>query len=247
MLIDNPVMVTGADGGIGRAMILAFAKNKASVIACSRKLADDFNSYCRGIEKDHGVRIHNVIFDITEHHLVKQKIIAVSKEIGCPSVLINNAGIFHEALIHMTSLDMVKRIFEINVNAVFYITQLVTKLMMRNKIKGSIINISSVSAHDGVEGQSAYGASKAAVESLSKSIARELGRFGIRINCIAPGIVITPMAELMSAEILSIYERNSYLKKLATSEDIANTAIFLASELSSHITGQVIRVDGGQN
>ena len=125
------------------------------------------------------------------------------------------------------------------------ITQMITKLMIRKK-KGTVINISSISADDGNEARSAYSASKAALQSLTKAMSKELGRFNIRANCIAPGLIDTKMlSENTKPEIIKEMKNRISLARLGTSNEVANVALFLASDLSSYINGQIIRVDGG--
>ena len=159
----------------------------------------------------------------------------------------NNAGILREAMFQMTTMADARLMFDINFFAPFQLTQLVTKLMMRCPTGGAVVNISSMAAFDGVEGETVYGATKAALAALSKSLAKELGRYKIRVNCIAPGVTETPLIAKMSENVLTADRSHTYLGRLGKPEDIANVAAFLLSDEAQYVTGQVIRVDGGRN
>ena len=147
-------------------------------------------------------------------------------------------------MFQMTNMDELRKLFEVNFFAPYLFTQYISKLMIRNK-RGSIVNISSLVALDGNSGQSAYGASKAALLTMTLSIAEELGPSGIRANVICPGVIETDMMSTMPQHISEVQKEASFLKKLGKTDDIANTALYLLSDYSSYITGQVFRVDGG--
>jgi 3-oxoacyl-[acyl-carrier protein] reductase len=159
-------------------------------------------------------------------------------------VLVNNAGVIYNALFQMSTQAQLRQQFEVNFFAMFMLTQYVSRLMIKQK-KGSIVNFSSAVALDGFVGKSVYGASKAAVISMTKSIASELGEFGIRVNCLAPGIIETEMLNTMSEEVLSATRASTDLHRSGNPSEVADAAVFLASDLASYITGQVLRVDGG--
>ncbi len=158
--------------------------------------------------------------------------------------LVNNAGITYNALFQMSNMDEVRRQMEVNFFAPYQFTQYIVKLMVRNK-KGSIVNIASSAGLDGNSGKSAYGASKAALITMTKSIAEELGAVGVRANCIAPGITDTEMLLTMPEYIVEDTKKSVDLQRVGKPADIADAAAFLISDLSSYITGQVLRVDGG--
>lgn len=141
-------------------------------------------------------------------------------------------------------MDEVRREMEVNFFAPYFFTQYISKLMVRNK-EGSIVNISSSAALDGNSGKSAYGASKAALLTMTLCISEELAPSGVRANVICPGVTGTDMAGTMPEYILNIQKEASFLKKLGTAQDIANTALFLLSDYSRYITGQIFRIDGG--
>jgi 3-oxoacyl-[acyl-carrier protein] reductase len=158
--------------------------------------------------------------------------------------LVNNAGITYNALFQMSSTDQLRNQLEVNFISLFIFTQYISKLMVRQK-KGSIINIVSSAAFDGNPGKSVYGATKAAVVAMTDSIAAELGASGIRANCIAPGITETDMLASMPGDVVAEAKASADMRRGGKPSEIAKTAVFLASDLSSYVTGQTIRVDGG--
>jgi len=159
-------------------------------------------------------------------------------------VLVNNAGIGYNALFQMSSQNKLKEVFEVNFFGPFIFTQYLTKIMVRQK-SGSIINISSTAGIDGNKGKSVYGASKAALICMTKVIAAELREFGIRANSIAPGMTDTDLMLCIPKEFIVENNQTGGIKNIGKPSEVADTAIFLASDLSAHISGQVIRVDGG--
>jgi 3-oxoacyl-[acyl-carrier protein] reductase len=160
-------------------------------------------------------------------------------------VLVNNAGITYNALFQMTSMEKMREVFEVNFFAQVAFTQYIVRLMARQK-SGSVINISSSAAIDANPGRSAYGASKAAVICMTRAMAHELAEQNIRANAIAPGITDTDMVEAsMSQETIAATVAQTRLKRMGKPSDIADAAVFLASDLSSYVTGEILRVDGG--
>jgi 3-oxoacyl-[acyl-carrier protein] reductase len=172
--------------------------------------------------------------------LVK-KIILISKKVD---ILVNNAGIASGALFQMTTISELRKVFEINFFSQIVISQGISRVMSRNK-SGSIINLASTSAFIADPGTLAYGSSKSAFARATKSMATELGSMGIRVNALAPSVTKTDMFDQMSADARDSLIESSALKRCAEPQDIANVALFLASDLSLYVTGQVIRVDGG--
>ena len=181
---------------------------------------------------------------MTDYNAMKEAVKKIRSEKQSIDALVNNAGIIYNALFLMSDVQNLRQQFEVNFFAVFLFTQYIAKLMTRQGY-GSIVNISSTAAFDGNMGKSVYGASKAAVWAMTKSIASELGANGIRANCIAPGVTETDMLKTMPEHILTETKEFSDLKRLGKPSEIATTAVFLASDKSSYVTGQVIRVDGG--
>ena len=242
---DRNVIITGCARGIGRAMLEVFAKNGANVWACVRRPSDDFAAYSGGLADECDVRIIPIYFDLADPGQIKAAVSTIMSAKLPVHGLVNNAGITHNALFQMTSMDKMREVFEVNFFSQFLFSQYVVKLMVRQK-SGNIVNIVSSAALDGNPGRSAYGASKAALICLTKVMAAELAEHNIRVNAIAPGITETEMVEQsMSQEIISETIASTMLKRIGRPIDIANTALFLASDLSSYITGQIIRTDGG--
>ena len=241
---DRNVIITGCARGIGRAMLEVFAKNGANVWACVRRPSDDFAAYSGGLADECNVRIMPVYFDLAGPDQIKAAVGTIVSARLPVHGLINNAGITYNALFQMTSMDRMREVFEVNFFSQFLFSQYVVKLMVRQK-SGNIVNIVSSAAIDGNSGRGAYGASKAALICLTKVMASELAEHDIRINAIAPGITETDMVEQsMSQEIISETVARTMLR-IGRPVDIAHTALFLASDLSSYITGQVVRADGG--
>lgn len=246
-MTDKNVLITGANGGIGRALLSAFAARKSNIWACVLSADDDFNEYAAQKAKENGVTVETIVCDITDFDAIKNVVMDIRKTKRDIDVLVNNAGILKEALLQMTSMDNARKMFEVNFFAPFYLSQMISKLMMRQKNGGSIVNISSVAALDGVEGQTIYGATKAALYSMTKSMAKELGKYKIRANCVAPGVTETPLIADMKTDILEREADATYLKRLAQPRDIADVVVFLASDEARYVTGQILRVDGGRN
>ena len=244
MLEGKNIIVTGTSGGMGREMVSLFAENGAAVFAHARKESREHKNYCVDLEKKYGAKIYPVYFELTDTNEIKEAV----KEIRSYKLpidgLVNNAGVTNNRLFQMESMDEVRRQMEVNFFAPYLLTQYISKLMIRNK-KGSIVNISSSAALDGNSGKSAYGASKAALLTMTLSISEELAASGIRANVICPGVTDTDMLFTMPDYILDIQKKATFLGKMGTPQDIANTTLFLLSDCSSYITGQVIRVDGG--
>ena len=244
LLEGKNIVVTGTARGMGKTMVELFALNGANVFAHARKETEEHKYFCDTIAKENGVQVIPVYFELTDSEQIKNAI-KVIRETKLPiDGLVNNAGVTYNALFQMTNIDELRNQMEVNFFAPFLFTQYISKLMVRNK-KGSIVNISSSAALDGNSGKSAYGASKAALLAMTLSISEELATSGIRANVICPGVTETDMVGTMPEYILDIQKEATFLKKLGSTKDIANTALFLLSDKSSYITGQVIRVDGG--
>ena len=245
MLLKNKTaIITGTNRGIGRAILEAFASNGANIYAHARKETPEFISDIGSIAEKYKVEIMPLCFDMTDYTLMKSAVKRIMTEKRQIDALVNNAGITYNALFQMTTEDNLRNQFEVNFFSVFMFAQYISKLMTRQKC-GSIVNIASTAGEDGNPGKSAYGASKAAIIAMTKSIAAELGETGIRANAISPGITETEMLATMPENIVREAVNSSHLRRGGQPSEIADTAVFLASDKSSYITGQVIRVDGG--
>lgn len=244
MLEGKNVIVTGTARGIGHKMVEIFAQNGANVFAHARKETQEHKQFCEQLAVKENVQIIPVYFDLQDEDAIKDAVKSIRSTKLSIDGLVNNAGVTYNALFQMTNMDELRKQFEVNFFAPYLFTQYISKLMIRNK-KGSIVNVSSSAALDGNSGKSAYGASKAALLTMTLSIAEELGTSGIRANVICPGVTETDMVSTMPEYISEVQKEAAFLKKLAKTDDIANTALYLLSDYSSYITGQVFRVDGG--
>ena len=245
LLKNKTVVLTGCNRGIGKAILGVFAKNGASIWACVRQLDEDFIDFTKGVEDDHEVNITPVPFDLADEGQVKEGINTIRSAKQPVDILVNNAGVIFTALFQMTSVAKMKEVFEINYFSQILLTQSITKIMARQKA-GSIINISSSAAIEGNEGRMAYASSKAAIIASTKVMAKELAMYNIRVNAIAPGLTETDMMQgSTSKEALEYTLQRICMRRIGKPEEIANVALFLSSELSTYMTGQVLRVDGG--
>jgi 3-oxoacyl-[acyl-carrier protein] reductase len=246
LLKDKNAVITGCLRGIGKTTMEVFARNGANIWACCQAPDPEFEGHISSLQKECEVSIIPVYFDLSDSDQIKngmRTILSSKKKID---ILVNNAGITHNALFHMTTMENMKHVFEIDFFSQLLITQYITKVMARQK-SGSVITISSISGIDGNPGQVVYSAAKAALIGVTKTLSAELAEFNIRVNAIAPGIINTNMtAEMPKDKYDKLVNQNS-LNRAGTPEEVANTLLFLASDMSSYITGQVIRVDGGIN
>lgn len=246
MLLKNKTaVITGCNRGIGKSILEVFAENGAKVFACIRSIDDKFLKNIEQLKKSFQVEIIPIEFDFRNEEQLKDAAKKIIENSNSIDILINNAGAIQTSLFQMTSLKDIKEIFEINFFAQTMFTQFIIKSMIKKK-SGSIIYISSSSATDGNIGRNAYASSKAAINSQAKVLSNELGVHNIRVNTIAPGLTDTDMMSKNTPK--NIQENvisNTSLKRIGKPEEIANTALFLSSEMSNYITGQIIRVDGG--
>lgn len=244
LLKGKNIFITGTSRGIGKAILIECAKNRANILAHARCETEDFLKFIHQLATQYNVSINPIFFDMTDSKKMKEQVGQIIKNKVKIDILINNAGIAHGGLFQMTPIEKIKEIFNINFFSQMELTQLVIKSMTRNKC-GNIINLASIAGIDLKKGNSAYGTSKAAVIAWTKVLSKELSDYNIRVNAIAPGLSNTNMANLMETKAGEEMVQKSLMKRLGTPEEIANVAVFLASEKSSFINGQIIRVDGG--
>lgn len=245
LLSGKNVIITGARRGIGRTILELFVENGANVWACSRAQSDAYEQDMKELAEAHNVWIEPVYFDLSDEAAINYGVQQIVKEKKRIDVLVNNAGIAYGALFAMTPMTRLKEVFQINYFAQIQIMQLVLRVMMRQK-SGCIVNMASIGGIETAPGYLAYGSSKAALIYATKSVSHEVGQYGIRVNAIAPGIVETDMGTYKpQEEIDKILERSSLHRK-ANPREIADCALFLASNQSSFITGQALIADGGR-
>lgn len=242
MLHGKVALVTGTSRGIGKCIAEEMAKNGAVVYANARK-EGSLDQWCTELNEVYGVDIHPIYFDVTDSERMRKEIFKMWQETKNIDILVNNAGVEYNESIGMLKKESILEMFSVNTIAVIELTQVIAKLMMRNK-KGSIINISSVVGRYGASGQSVYSATKGAVISFTKSAAKELGKYKIRVNAIAPGINGTEMISGIGENYLQRRLDNIALGRIGKPIDVANSAVFLASDMAEYISGQVLGIDG---
>ncbi len=243
-LKDKVCIITGAAGGIGKAAVILFVQEGAFVAACDvsqenlRNLKEDVGKFSENIE--------TYLLDVTDRESVKNTIESIFQRYGRIEVLVNNAGITRDALlVKMTEQDW-DAVINVNLKGVFNMTQAVMPYMMKTQ-KGSIINTSSIVGIYGNIGQTNYAASKGGIIAMTKTWAKELARKGaqIRVNAVAPGFIRTPMTEKVPEKVIEYINNKTPLGRMGEPKDVVYVYLFLASDESSFITGQVIGVDGG--
>lgn len=239
------IIITGSNRGIGKSMVEAFAATGASIWACARKTNPEFESWLKEIAEKHNVCIKPVYFELTDADAINAGIQSIIDEGQPIDVLVNNAGISTVGLLSMSKVEEIEKIFNVNYFAMLRIIQKVSKRMSRQK-HGVIINMGSIAGIEPQPGKIAYGSSKAAVMTMTKCLAKELGPMGIRVNSIAPGPIETEMIHQYKDDMLEKLAAESALRRLGKTEEIAQVAVFLASEQASYINGEIIKVDGGR-
>lgn len=245
MLKNKVALVTGAGRGIGRAIAIALAKEGAEVIVNYNGSEERAKEVKQTIEENGGkASIYKC--NVSNFEACEAMIKDVVKEYGHLDILVNNAGITKDGLIMKMKEEDFDSVLNVNLKGTFNTIRHSARQMLKQR-SGKIINISSVSGILGNAGQANYAASKAGVIGLTKTMARELGSRGITVNAIAPGFVDTEMTEILSEELKENACKQIILGRFGKPEDIANTAVFLASDKADYITGQVISVDGGMN
>ena len=242
LLKDKVVLVTGGGRGIGRAIATVFAHNGAIVYATD--VREGSVEEWKAVNAEVPGEIRSLYFDITSEAEAKDAVMQVKRACGHIDGLVNNAGVEFNELIGMISRENMEKMFSVNVYGTINMLQIVSRIMGRQETGGSIVNITSMTALRGNRGQLVYSATKGAVISLTKSAAKELAEKKIRVNAIAPGLTNTEMMKQADPEKLQSRINNICMGRLAEPEDIAKACLFMVSDLSGYISGQVLAVDG---
>jgi 3-oxoacyl-[acyl-carrier protein] reductase len=245
LLEGKTAVITGAARGIGKAIALRFAAEGANIAFTD--LA--YNESVQALETElsaMGVKAKGYASNAANFADTTEVVGKIMQDFGRIDVLVNNAGITRDTLLMRMTEEQWDLVINVNLKSVFNFTKVVQAIMLKQK-SGSIINMSSVVGVSGNAGQSNYSASKAGIIGFTKSIAKELGSRNIRCNAIAPGFIITEMTAALPEEVRNAWAEKIPLKRGGTPEDVANTSLFLASDLSSYVSGQVINVCGGMN
>jgi len=245
MLLKNKTaIITGCNKGIGKVILETFAENGANIIACTRKETIEFNDYMESIKNKYSISITPIYFDLENSDEIKT---AISKIISLKiktDILVNNAGFASGAYFQLTPIIDLERMMKINFTSQVQFTQGISRYMARFK-SGSIINMGSTAGLFGDVGMLSYGSSKAALIFATKTMSSELGQYNIRVNVIAPSVTKTEMFDQMEENARIKLIDSSAFKRAAEPIEVANVALFLASDLSTFVNGQTIRVDGG--
>lgn len=243
LLENKTALITGAARGIGKQIALKFAAEGAD-IAFTDLAIDDIAVETKKELEQFGHRVVAIASNAASFEDAHTTVDQVVKELGRIDILVNNAGITKDGLMLRMQESQWDAVLNVNLKSAFNFIHAVSPVMLRQK-GGSIINISSVTALHGNAGQCNYSASKAGMIGLAKSIAQELGSRGIRANAVAPGFILTDMTKQLSPEVLKQWEASIPMRRGGTPEEVANVCCFLASDLASYVSGEVIKVDGG--
>ncbi len=232
------ILVTGATGGIGGAIVNNFLSLNATVLGTGTN-AEKLNSL-----KSKYPNLLTEQFDISKHEKIEEFIDKIYSSMNGLDILVNNAGVTKDNLSLRMKNEEWQKVIDINLTSTFYLCKFAIKKMLKNKF-GRVVNITSIVGHTGNIGQVNYSASKAGIVAMSKSLAIEYAKKNITINCVSPGFIQTKMTDSISEQIKSELTSRIPMNRLGTGEDVSNTVAFLSSEASSYITGETIHVNGG--
>lgn len=244
LLKEKICLVTGTTKGIGKQIAERFAIEGATIYASSRT-DGSLDSWAETINSRESGMITPVYFDMTDSAGIKDVIQRIKKDHGRLDVLVNNAGMISNELLGMISIDKMRKMFDVNVFGLMELSQLAAVKLMRPNKSGSIINIASVVGVEGNRGQVAYSASKGAVISITKSMAKELAPDNIRVNAVAPGMVLTDRLDVSVKNEYSEVASRIGMGRWGTPKEISDACLFFASDMSKYATGQILTVDGG--
>ncbi len=243
LLSAKTCIVTGGSRGIGRAIVELFAREGASVFYFSRGEAENPQGLAQAAAEGGGF-VKWIACDVSDEAKVAESVEAVVAQAGAVDALVNNAGVTRDGLVFRMSLEDWDAVIRTNLTSAFLVSRAVARHMIKRR-SGSIVNVSSVVGITGNGGQTNYSSSKAGLIGFTKSLAREVGSRGVRVNALAPGFIETSMTEKISAELKEKMKAGIPLGRAGTSEDVASAALFLCCDLSGYVTGEVLKVDGG--
>lgn len=243
LLSGKNAFVTGGSRGIGKSIVMRFLEEGANVYYYSRMQSDNHDEMY-AIAQEKGLTLQFIAGTVDDEHAVSEAILTAHKSAGSIDILVNNAGITKDKLLIAMKKEDWDEVMNINLTGIFYTTKTAVPVMMKQR-SGSIINMSSIVGISGNPGQSNYAASKAGIIGFSKSIALELAKRKIRVNVVAPGFINTSMTNQISEEYRKKIIDQIPMQRTGDPKEVANTCVFLGSEYSSYITGQVISVSGG--
>lgn len=243
LLDGKTALITGASKGIGRKIAEKFAEQGANVAFTYLSSVEKGQELERELQS-FGTQVKGYRSDASDFGAADQLVQDIVADFGSLDIVVNNAGVTKDGLLLRMTEENWDDVLNINLKSIFNVTKAASRVMMKNR-KGSFINMSSVVGVQGNAGQANYAASKAGIIGFSKSIAKELGSRNIRANVVAPGFIRTEMTDVLDPKVVAGWEENIPLKRAGEPEDVANLCVFLASDLSTYITGQVIPVDGG--
>jgi 3-oxoacyl-[acyl-carrier protein] reductase len=243
-LKGRSAIVTGGSLGIGTAIALDLAANGVNIAINYRKHAEEANA---AVEKARGMGVKAIAVqaDVSSFEDAHKMVDAAVREFGSLDILVNNAGVNWDGVIWKMSEEQWDKVIGIDLKGCFNYTRAVSPIFREQK-HGKIVNITSINGLRGKFGQSNYSAAKAGVIGLTKTVAKELGKYGVNVNAVAPGLIETEMIKKMPDDAKRVSLDETAFKRLGTPEDVAHVVTFLCSDLSRHVTGEVIRVDGGQ-
>ena len=242
LLKDKVAIITGATRGIGRAIALRFAQEGCDIAFCGRSRNENMIAVEEELNSL-GVKAKGYVADVAKLDSAQQFVAEVLKDFGHLDILINNAGITDDAAIKRMTEEQWDEVLRVNLKSVFNYTHAVTPIMLRAR-KGSIISLASIVGVSGNPGQANYAASKAGIIAFTKSIAKEFGARGVRANAVAPGYIDTAMTQALPQEVRDGFVQRIPMHRAGTPEEVAQVVLFLASDMSSYVSGQVIAIDG---
>lgn len=243
LLEGKTALVTGASKGIGRKIAEVFAQQGANVAFTYLSSVEKGEALEKELQL-YGTQVKGFRSDASDFQQADALITGIVEEFGALDIVVNNAGITQDGLLMRMTEEQWDQVINVNLKSIFNVSKAASKVMMKKR-SGSIINVSSVVGIQGNAGQANYAASKAGIIGFSKSLAKELGSRNIRTNVVAPGFIRTEMTDVLDPKVVAGWEANIPLKRAGAPEDVANACLFLASDLSAYVTGQVFPVCGG--